>query len=159
MKEFGTVVIVFSVKSSYGQKLNRDLVYKDIEPLEDQLGKIILDLFITSNKLDVLEEIESRIMHRKWEEEERLRNLEKVRKIELDRVSKLESIVLEWDKAQKIREFADKLEGIANKIIDDADRREMITQIEWIREKADWIDPLVLREDKLLGKRYDGYKI
>lgn len=161
IEEVGVLVLLFSVKSSYGKDLNKTLEYRDseMEPFEVQLTRIILDLFVTSNQLDVLEEISGRAIERRWEDEKRQQQLEEFKKIELERISKLESMVSDWDKAKKIREFAESLDKNILETANDNERQKIISWIKWVRNKADWIDPLISREDELLGKKYDIHEI
>ena len=157
-QQVGTIVLMFTVSSCYGKELTTCLEYKDSEsdPLENKLGHIIYSLFVTSNKLDILEELSSREIDRRREEEKRKLYLEELKKRELQRISKLESVVSDWDKAQKMRCFADSLNKKADEISDEVEREKIIAYIKWIRDKADWIDPLVYKEDELLGRKYDG---
>lgn len=160
-EEPGTIILIFSVKSSYGQELNKNFEYRDLkqDPLETQLSKIISDLFAMSNKLDILEEIADREFNRRLEEEKRQRILEEMKKAELERISKLESMIDDWDKAQKMREFADSLEKNITGAIDHNEKIEIVSWVKWIRNKADWFDPLVSREDEFLGKKNDFHNI
>lgn len=76
-----------------------------------------------------------------------------MKKLELERISKLEIMVSDWNKAQRIREFANSIEKNINKMADIAEREKLVLWIEWIREKSDWFDPMALVEDKILGKK------
>ncbi|WP_102398913.1 hypothetical protein [Haloimpatiens massiliensis] len=160
-EETGTIIFIFSVKSSYGQELNKSFEYRDLEidPLETQLSKIIFDLFAISNKLDILEELADREFNRRWEEEKRERCLEEMKKAELVKIAGLEDMIADWDKARKMREFADRLEKNITGSIDSNEKTEIVSWIKWIRDKADWFDPLVSREDELLGKKNDFHNI
>jgi hypothetical protein len=92
--------------------LERNIEYIDSElnPFEKQINKIIYDLFVTSNELDILEEIADREITKRWEEEARKKHLKEMKKLELERISKLEIMVSDWNKAQRIREFANSIE-------------------------------------------------
>lgn len=96
------MTLTFTVRSSYGKDLTTCLEYKDSEPepLENKLGHIIYSLFVTSNKLDILEELSSREIDRRWEEEKRKQHLEGMKKRELQMISRLENVIFDWDKAQ-----------------------------------------------------------
>lgn len=124
----------------------------DKEPLEKQLGKIIYKLFVVANRFKAITELESRRLDRKWKEEERKRRLEKMRMGELEEVKVLEQFVLDWNKAQKIRTFIDVLEQQINTVKDESRKEKILKWIEWSRNKADWLDPLIAKEDKLLGE-------
>ncbi len=82
-----------------------------------------------------------------------------MKKLELERVSKLEIMVSDWDKAQRIREFANSIEKNINQMADIADREKLVLLIEWVRKKVDWLDPLSLKQDKILGEKDDILKI
>ncbi|MFL0270077.1 hypothetical protein [Candidatus Clostridium radicumherbarum] len=154
----GSIMLTFTVSSSYGSELTKCLEYRDSEkePLEKLLNKIIYDLFVTSNRLDILEEISRREIERRWEEEKRQWQIEELRKKELERISKLESEVSDWDKAQKMRGFADSLNKKIDEINDEVKREKIVAYIKWIRDKADWVDPLVSKEDELLDRMHNG---
>lgn len=149
-------LVIFN-ESSYGKDLTQNMKYKDTKdiPLESQLGKIIYDLFVIGNKLSILEEIGDREFYRRREEEKRQQRIEEMKKKELERVSVLEKVVSDWDKAQKIRCFSDSLEKRMATIVDDCQKEKVKQLIKWIQDKADWLDPLMSKEDKILGKKYD----
>jgi len=160
-EEMGALVIQFSIRSSYGKSLTDNLTYTDSEDelLETQLPKILYNLFVISNKLDVLEEISTREFYRKSEEEKRQQHLEEMRKAELEKFSQLENLISDWDKAQKIREFADTLEKNMTALVGQDDIERFLLYVNWIRDKADWIDPTISKEDEVFGKKHDFNKI
>ena len=121
-------------------------------PLEEQVGEIIYQMFVIGNRLYAEYKLEELIQERKWEEQERKRRLEQLRKDELEEVKELTQAVSDWDKARKIREFADDLEMKIHKFKDEEQKQRLMKWLEWTRDKADWIDPLVEKEDELLGK-------
>ncbi len=124
---------------------------KDNDPIESQLGYIIRDMFVTANKLLITEELEEREERRKKLEIERQQHLEKLRNGELADVKVLTQAASDWDKAQKIRRFIHKLESQICSINDADKRMKVIDWIKWARDKADWLDPLIEKEDDLLG--------
>lgn len=131
-----------------------EMIYRDqsAEPLEAQVGKIIYDMFVVANKLQAMDELEKRRERRREEERERQRRLEKMRAGELQELKLLEQASFDWDKAQKIRSFADCLERKLAEL-DDLDKQEKLLKwLKWARDKADWLDPLTAKSDKLLGK-------
>jgi len=71
---------------------------------------------------------------------------------EEENIKKLEKIVSDWDFAQKIRVFADTLEMKAALVSDKNEQKQIKEWTKWVRSKADWLDPLIDREDELLGK-------
>lgn len=82
-----------------------------------------------------------------------------MKKMELERTSKLETMVSDWDKAKKISEFAEGLEKNMDEVVDAAERQKLVLWITWIRNKAEWFDPLALNKDKILGEKYHIHKI
>lgn len=67
---------------------------------------------------------------------------------ETQKFNKLYEDALRYNKAQEIRKYIDAIEQ-QNKSSDlDSD---LVKMIEWGRNKADWIDPIVMREDEILG--------
>jgi hypothetical protein len=150
------LVLSLSPKSWFGFSKNTypEMVYRDqsAEPLEAQVGKIIYDMFVVANKLQAMDELEEREERRQEEEQEWQRRLEKMRAGELHELKLLEQASFDWDKAQKIRSFADCMERqLAG--LDDLEKQEKLGKwLKWARDKADWLDPLTASSDKLLGK-------
>jgi hypothetical protein len=101
-----------SVKGFFNnyEQLKKEYKDKDKEPLETQLGKIIYNMFVIANKHRVLEILRSRQQKRAWDEQERQRHLEQMRKGELEELRLLEQTASDWHKAELIRKFADCLE-------------------------------------------------
>lgn len=132
-----------------------NLEFKDTpkQPMENQLGKIIYQLFVIANNFFADYKMEERIEKREEEERERQRKLEKMRRGELEEVKQLTQAVADWDKARKIREFASDMELKLHNIKDDIKREKLSNWLKWARDKADWIDPLVEKDDELLGKK------
>ena len=122
------------------------------EPLEDQVGKIIFEMFITANKMLASSHLAHRKLEREIEESQRQRRLEQMRKGELEELRLLEQAASDWDKAQKIRRFADNMEDKINDVACKDNRVKLTNWLEWARKKADWLDPLTEKEDELLGK-------
>lgn len=82
-----------------------------------------------------------------------------MRKAELEKFSQLENLISDWDKAQKIREFADTLEKNMTALVGQDDIERFLLYVNWIRDKADWIDPTISKEDEVFGKKHDFNKI
>ncbi|AFL99875.1 hypothetical protein Desde_1456 [Desulfitobacterium dehalogenans ATCC 51507] len=144
----------FLAKSWFDHEFKYSLEYKDKnnEPLEDQVGNIIYDIFAVANKLLALEKMEEREAHRKEEEWKRQRRLEKMRNGELEEVKLLQQAASDWDNAQKIRRFTDAMESIISQVADEKQQAKLVRWLKWARDKADWLDPLTENEDELLGK-------
>jgi len=148
------LVLSMSAKSWFTDSGQCKMDYKDNdnEPLEIQVGKIIYDMFVAANKHRAIDELKEREEKREREERERQRRLEQMRKGELEEIKLLEQAATDWDKAEKIRRFADCMEKQINDV-SDAEKREMLSKwLKWARDKADWLDPLTEKNDELLGK-------
>lgn len=148
------LALSMSAKSWFTNSGQCSMDYKDNdnEPLETQVGKIIYDMFVVANKHLAIDELKEREEKREWEERERQRRLEQMRKGELEEINLLEQAASDWDKAEKIRRFADCMERQIEDV-SDAEKRKMLSKwLKWARDKADWLDPLTEKEDELLGK-------
>ncbi|WP_339186034.1 hypothetical protein NST37_24830 [Brevibacillus sp. FSL K6-6036] len=85
---------------------------------------------------------------RRREEEERLREERRKRHmIEVERTVALTNMAQDYAMACKIREYVSALELSRNLAEED------IQWIDWAKKKADWYDPIIAREDEILGKR------
>lgn len=148
------LLLVLSPSSWFRNSVSSTMEYKDNnnEPLEQQIGKIIYDMFAVANRLWAADELKEREEKREWDERERQRRLEKMRKGELEEVKLLEQAVSDWDKAHKIRKFADCMELKVSEIINEEKREKLLKWLRWARDKADWLDPLTEKNDELLGK-------
>ncbi len=136
-------------RSTYAEMTYQD---RSTEPLELQVGKIIYELFIVANKLQVMDELEKRQEKRQEEEEQRQRRFEKMRTGELEELKLLEQASSDWERAEKIRRFTDCMEDKILKLHDDLEKQKLLNWLKWARDKADWLDPLTDVKDELLGK-------
>lgn len=138
---------------------DKDLKFSD-QPdnkLENQLGCIIYNLLVEGNKRYAEWLVQRREEERQWQEQLRIWDEEKrQKKLKELRENRLEEIKLllvsadDWEKAERLRKFLDKMESKLELL--EEDKREKINI--WIKEqrkKADWLDPLVYVEDKSLG--------
>lgn len=139
---------------SYNNRSRQELKFKDLKdsPLEEQVGDIIYKMFVVGNRQYAEHKLEELIQERKWEEHERKRRLEQLRNGELEEVKQLTQVVSDWDKARKIREFANDLEIKIHNFKDEEQKSELLKWLKWARDKADWVDPLTEKEDEVLGK-------
>ena len=148
------LVLLISLRGEQTNNEQTKLEYKDKdnESLEAQVGKILLDMFVIANKLRGLDEIRRRKEQRVWDEQKRKWRLEQMRNGQLEQVKLLEQKSSDWSKAEQIRRFADCLEGKINEVTNKEKREKLLMWLKWARDKADWLDPLTAKEDKLLGK-------
>ena len=68
---------------------------------------------------------------------------------------KLESEALDWQRATTIREYIRAVEiRILTLRIPSSEKNKIRKQIQWAKNKADWLDPLTAAKDPLLWKRH-----
>jgi hypothetical protein len=148
------LVLLISLRGEQTNNEQTKLEYKDKdnESLEAQVEKILFDMFVIANKRRGLEELRSREEKRVWDEQKRKWRLEQMRNGQLAQVKLLEQKSSDWYKAEQIRRFADCLEGKINEVTSEEKRGKLLRWLRWARDKADWLDPLTAKEDKLLGK-------
>ncbi|MGE5403323.1 MAG: hypothetical protein ACM3PP_00085 [Candidatus Saccharibacteria bacterium] len=150
----GTLVLSLAATSWFNDDITGKLEYQDSagSPLETQVGKIIYEMFVVANSFRARDELANRSERRAREEAARKRNLERLRKGELAEINLLEQAATDWEKAQKIRRFADCAELQVCEVADENKKDKLLDWLKWARDKADWLDPLTAREDDLLGK-------
>lgn len=148
------LVLSLTAQSYFNEDITQYLEFRDSAdtPLETQVGRIIYDMFIIGNRFRAADELANRAERRAWEEEERKRRLEGLRRGELEEISLLEQAASDWEKAQIIRRFADCAELQINEVTEGSKREKLLNWLKWARQKADWLDPLTAKEDELLGK-------
>ncbi len=116
----------------------------DTVNIESRLGDILIELYEESEVVRLDREAREEAK-RKKEEEERLRQERRERyNEEVDRTIALTNMAQDYDTACKIRAFISALESAEN--IDEE-------WIDWAKKKADWFDPIIARNDEVLGER------
>lgn len=148
------LVLSLLAENWYYRSIQHALEYRDNDnqPLEDQVGHIMLELFQTANGMIIEEQLSEREHEREMEEMERQRLLERMRRGELEEIKLLEQAASDWEKAQRIRSFANDMEAKINTVSDQVKKEKLLRWLKWSRDKADWLDPLTEKEDELLGK-------
>jgi hypothetical protein len=118
------------------------------KPLEDKLADILAWIELRA-KEDKEHEIANKIWH---EKQEILRQKkEELQKKKVEELSKFESLfhtATRWHKSQYIRSFIKEFQDFARK--NNTLNEENKQWIEWAKEKADWYDPFIEKEIKLL---------
>lgn len=155
------VLSITSSSSSWDREYKEHLVFTDTssEPLERKLDQVILGLFNAANRFIVNEELKHRELERKWAEENKRRRLQELKRREEENLKVLESLVGDWDLARRIRMFADSLEVSVANNQSAQETLEILHRVKWVREKADWLDPLIAKDDGLLGKRVHAFEV
>jgi hypothetical protein len=110
-------------------------------------------LLETSERIRVAREEREREERRRLEEAERRRQRALLQQEELEKVTALENAAMDWHKALIIRQYIASVEDALQKELDEEKRARITEWASWGREKADWYDPIVAKEDPVLGKR------
>lgn len=135
---------VFNGKLRICIRKGRYLRDTDTVNIESRLGDILIELYEESEVVRLDREAREEAK-RKQEEEERLRQERRKRyNEEVDRTIALTNMAQDYDTACKIRAFISALESTEN--IDEE-------WIDWTKKKADWFDPIIARNDEVLGER------
>ena len=73
--------------------------------------------------------------------EQRRQRIEAARRDVMERVEHVEKLIQKWQRAALLRQFADALEAIDCTV----PHRDGVMEPAWLREAADWLDPLVAK--------------
>lgn len=115
--------------------------------LENRLGEILISFYQISETLR-LERIAKEEAERKRQQEEARKEERRKRyNAEVEHTNALMNAAEDYDAACKIRAYVDAIEAAGNL---DEDKRDWI---EWAKNKVDWLDPTVARDDEYFGKR------
>lgn len=115
--------------------------------LEDKLGDIIIKLYEQSEEVKI-ERLAREERERKYqEEEERKEKIRNAKKNEAQKVKKLLNLAEDYRIACEIRNYINAISSQDNL------SNEMKDWIKWANKKADWFDPIIDKEDEILGKR------
>lgn len=139
----------------YSSKEKKEFLFADNETdtLESQIGNIVYKIMDLANRSLIDDILQERQRQRDIEFRKRQMQIEQRRKTELEEINKLEQISDEWLRAENIRNFANALEARLNNGQFAESHQRVESLIKWAREKADWLDPFVIYEDELLGKK------
>lgn len=121
--------------------------------LDSLLGDAIVELFETSERIRVVREDREREERRRQEEAERRYQHALRQQEEFEKVKALENAATDWHTACIIREYISAIEAGLHNEVDEEKRLRMIEWLAWARDKADWFDPTVARNDPVLGRR------
>jgi hypothetical protein len=123
--------------------------YRDCKSyqVEERLGDILVQMYEAADVLRKEREAKEEAERRR-KDEERLREERRKRyNIEVERTLALTNLAEDYDIACKIRSYVSAVEVTGNK------DEKTLEWIDWAKDKADWYDPTIAREDELLGKR------
>ncbi|MAT90253.1 hypothetical protein [Marixanthomonas ophiurae] len=130
---------------SYPEKIWRDGKKSHIE---EKLTSILATLELKA-KQSKERRLEQEAWQRNWQKQEEIKKAFQEKKDnELSKFKELLSMATRWHKAEYLRNFIKELDNndlklqFQNEVIEDT--------IQWAKEKADWYDPLIEKEVKLL---------
>lgn len=127
-------------------KLSNGKYIKDtkLNKLEDMIPEIVILFYECYFENRMRREEREEAQRIREEEKRKARNLQERVNLEKNRTKELLNIIKDYRLANEIREYVNVLK---------ANTESNSETLEWILRKADWIDPLISREDELLGKR------
>lgn len=119
--------------------------------LENQLAKIAAKLEIEAEK-ELIQKEKSRIYWLKYEEEqERINQIKKRKEEEIQRFNKLVELSKQYNQSLLIRKYI-KVEH-QNAISNNNLTAEKLEWLKWANDKADWLDPLINKQDEILDAK------
>ena len=128
----------------------RDTKHKKVE---DEIGSFVLGLLDCAAILrDLREKREREEQQRRLAEQQRRERARKQQQ-ELIRYQALEHTAMDWHKARILEGYLTALEQQAASETDEQKRSAMLRKLAWGKEKLAWLDPLISRQDPILGKR------
>ena len=132
---------------SVGVGLKRRLRDGKSITLEEQLGDMMIAIFIAINDAKLAREEREEAERKRQEEERKREELRKRYNEEVERTLALENQAEDFAMACKIRALINEVESKAD---NDSEISEWIM---WAKAKADWYDPTVAAKDEFLGER------
>ncbi|MFL0125314.1 hypothetical protein V2590_11565 [Tenacibaculum maritimum] len=138
-------VLTFRLEDLYPERQWKD---SDKNPLETKISSIV-----TTIELRAKEEKKKRIKREEWHkqyeiEREKEEEFKRLKEKELSDFKKLFNSATRYHKTKYIRDYIDSFESFAiqNNSLNDESKK----WIQWARDKADWYDPFIEKEDNLL---------
>lgn len=117
--------------------------------LDDRLREIINGLLVLAQEIKAKNEEERRKSEIRRLAEERYQFLKTRLDQEKERFNQLEEDAINFERACRLRCYADKVEGSALACSDGLSN-ELTNWLAWARAKADWLDPLIEISDPIL---------
>jgi hypothetical protein len=116
-------------------------------PLEQRLADVVERIWAKAASLNIQTQMREE-ENRRWEDSRRPREaLEAIRREQLDCLKEVEKVMEKWERARRLRRFADALDA-AEKGISHGD---VVADGAWVRDAADWRDPLCAKVWPLVG--------
>jgi hypothetical protein len=127
----------------------------DKHRLENDIGNIILTIMEAINDRKILRERSEIETIMRKEEEGKRAILHKRQANEQIKVNQLISNANDYYQALKVYEYVAAIEKVLSSIENVATIEQIKDHIDWAKQKADWLNPLVARKDELLGKKHN----
>lgn len=115
--------------------------------IEERLGEIMIELYEASDVVRKEREAREEAERKRQEEERRKEERRNRYNAEIDQTVVLMNLAEDYDTACKIRRYIAAVEGSGS--IDERTK----TWVEWAKNKADWYDPTIAKDDEIFGKR------
>lgn len=139
-------ILSFRIDGGYPEKQWRD---SDTIPLESRLSSILTYLEVKARQIKE-ERIKWEIQKKAWDEQRKKESeLKMIREKEVVKSNQLFETFSKWQKSQDLRNYLKAFESHAIKT--NAMTQEKKEWIAWANGKADWIDPILVKEDAILG--------
>ena len=116
-------------------------------PLEKKLSQIITWLEIAAEEELRIKTINDKIREEKLIQEKLEQEKAEIQKVEVDKLKRLIAQSRQWHETQKLRQYLTYLSQISSKKKSQPEIEELV---HFGLDKADWLDPLVEKEDKIL---------
>jgi hypothetical protein len=118
-----------------------------VSRIENRLDDLVRRVWTKAAERNVRDQMREE-EHQRWEQSwARHKALEEARQAELARLEKTEKTVQQWHRARLLREYADAL----GKNEQAGKTAERLAEVAWIRDAADWLDPLVAKVSPDVG--------
>jgi len=118
-----------------------------VSRIENRLDRFVQRVWTKAAERNVRDQMREE-EHQRWEGSwARRKAQEEAHQAELDRLEKTEKTVQQWHRARLLREYADAL----GKNEQDGKTAERLADVAWIRDAADWLDPLVAKVSPDVG--------
>lgn len=115
--------------------------------VENSIRDIMIEIYEAAEVLRLARVAREEAERQRQAEELRKEELQKRYNAEVDRTNALINQVKDYDTACRIRQY------IASVEASESATPETLAWIEWAKEKADWFDPTIAKEDGILGQR------
>lgn len=149
MKDAGGLVL--HLDSYYTEQKNfRDTRTKTLDSV---LGNAIIELFEASEKIRIDREKREQEERRRREEADRRLKIALRKEEETKRATALENEAMDWHRACIIRQYIAAIETAMQNDSDNERLNKLPEWISWAKDKADWFDPIISKEDLVLGRR------